>query len=127
MKIVGLIVLALFAVACGDNGVMPIDAQPDAADLPIDARVVTPDAPVSMPDAAISLACTLEELQPIFMCVQTSCANDLTLSCITTRCGLLVFGLSPSCRQCVITGISSGDVATTLGACVSGLPMPPSP
>jgi hypothetical protein len=106
MKIVGLIVLALFAVACGDNGVMPIDAPPDAADLPIDARVVTPDAPVSMPDAAISLACTLEELQPIFMCVQTSCANDLTLSCITTRCGLLVLGLSPSCRQCVITGIT---------------------
>lgn len=127
MKSIACCVLALVAFGCGDNRAQPIDAAPDAAPVVIDARVVIPDAPATTPDAAIALACTIEELTPIFTCVQTSCAMDLTLTCITTRCGLLVLGLSPSCRTCVLTGLTSGDIATTTAACISGLPTPPTP
>jgi hypothetical protein len=128
MKTFACCVLALVAFACGDNREAPLDAAPDAAPIVIDAPpVVIPDAPATTPDAAIALACTIEELTPIFTCVQTSCAMDLTLTCITTRCGLLVLGLSPSCRTCVLTGLTSGDIATTTAACISGLPTIPTP
>ena len=129
MKRIACCVLAVVAFACGDNRAAPIDAAPDAEPLPlpIDARVVQLDGPVATPDAAITLACTIAELTPIFTCVQTSCAMDLTLACITTRCGILVLGLSPSCRTCVLTGLTSGDIATTTAACISGLPTPPNP
>ena len=127
MKSIACGVLALVVFACGDNRAAPVDAAPDAAPLVIDANVVVVDAPTVTPDAAITLACTIEELTPIFTCVQTSCAMDLTLTCITTRCGLLVLGLSPSCRTCVLTGLTSGDIATTTAACIAGLPTPPTP
>ncbi len=127
MKRIACGVLALVAFSCGDNSALPIDAAPDAAPLAIDAKVAQPDAPGAPPDAPIALACTIAELTPIFTCVQTSCAMDLTLACVTTRCGLLVLGLSPSCRTCVLTGLTSGDIAATTAACISGLPTPPTP
>ena len=127
MKRFACCVLALVTFGCGDNSAVPIDAAPDAAPIAIDANVLPLDAPPPAPDAAIALACTIDELTPIFTCIQTSCAMDLTLACITTRCGILVLGLSPSCRTCVLTGLTSGDIAATTAACISGLPTPPSP
>jgi hypothetical protein len=119
MKTAIVCLFIICAAACGDNSLEPVDAAPDAsaadAAQPIDAATIRPDS-------SITLACTLQELQPIFTCVQTGCATDLTLACIATKCGLLVLTLSPSCRQCVITGLTSGNIGTTTAACVSGLP-----
>ena len=85
--------------------------------------MVPPDAePPPAPDAILSFACTIEEIQPIFTCVQENCLDNLNVECVTINCGLLVLGLSPSCRDCVLTGIATGDLAETAGACVSGLP-----
>ena len=91
--------------------------------LPDATTVVPPDAePPPAPDAILSFACTIEEIQPIFTCVQENCLDNLNVECVTINCGLLVLGLSPSCRDCVLTGIATGDLAETAGACVSGLP-----
>ena len=141
MKLAALLCAAsmTIAVGCGDNlhasqdGTAAIDAATSTADAPVSADAPVPaDAAVTADgglfgDGGVSLACSIEELTPVFTCAQTSCASDPTLTCVITHCGILVFGLSPSCQQCVITGLASGDLATTVAACISGLPTPPMP
>ncbi len=49
------------------------------------------------------------------------------LSCVAQRCGLLVFGLPPMCRTCVISGLAglaSGSFDGVLANCVSQPPPP---
>lgn len=131
------------AVGCGDNLHASLDGTDanDAIDAPTSSVADAPgpadaaipaDAAVTADgglfgDGGISLACSIAELTPVFTCAQTACASDPTLTCVITHCGILVFGLSPSCQQCVITGLASGDLATTVAACISGLPTPPMP
>ncbi len=124
------IAAAIVVPACGgdtaaddgivDDTVVTADAEPA---LPDAMPIVLPDAePPPAPDAILSFACTLEEIQPIFACVQENCLDNLNAECVALNCGLLVLGMSPSCRECVLTGIATGDLAETAGACVSGLP-----
>lgn len=136
MKLTALLFAASITVAfgCGDNSLdgagsidAPVSSLPDAAEL-VDAAgsadaAVTVDGGI-FGDGGISLACSIQELTPVFTCAQTACASDPTLTCVLSNCGLLLFGLSPSCRQCVVTGLTSGDLATTLAACVTGVPTP---
>jgi hypothetical protein len=121
----------LVAAGCGDESnlddsvdvVDSADGDPDAEPLPdAEPPPPLPDAePPPPPDAIISLACSLEELQPILTCAQESCIDDLTAECVALNCGLLLLGLSPSCRECALTAIASGgDLAAIAGACISG-------
>lgn len=136
MKLVtsGLALLILAVCGCGESGNSAdnndfsdddngddVVVTPDAVPLPPDA-VVIPDATPLPPDAIITVACTLEEIQPLGECAIDNCSTDLTATCFATNCFAELFGLSPSCRDCLITGVASGDLATTVAACVSGVP-----
>ena len=124
--------VALVFVGCGGGN--PADDStdsPDNSDVdPPDSQPVPdaepppppPDAePPPAPDAIISFACTLAELQPILGCAQENCLNDLTAECVALNCGLLLFGLSDTCRDCALTAIASGgDIGAIAGACISG-------
>lgn len=124
------IAAAIVAPACGGDTAAddaidvadPVDAPPtpDATPLP-----PPPDAePPPPPDAILSFACTLEEIQPILTCVQENCLDNLSAECVTLNCGLLVLGLSPDCRDCVLTGVATGDLQETAAACVDGPALP---
>jgi hypothetical protein len=119
-----LLLILTATVACGDNQLNLVDASSDNGN--IDAAVVH-DAPVPVdatpdPDAGLTLACSLTELQPLFTCAQTSCSMTPTPACFTTSCGLLLLTLSPSCRTCVLTALVSGDPMATAAACGLGAP-----
>ncbi|MCC6998794.1 MAG: hypothetical protein IT370_29550 [Deltaproteobacteria bacterium] len=137
------LILVVALAACGDNQRAPL--APDASVL--DASVADARIPDAAARDAISLACSVEDLQPLFMCVTTNCLDftpdfdaglgggdggfgfDPTqiLSCVAQRCGLLVFGLPPSCRTCVLSGLSglaSGSFDGVLTNCVSQPPPP---
>ncbi len=146
MKLAALLYAAsiTLAIGCGDNLQAPFDGTDgnDAIDAPsssddgslVDATLSVDaagpaDAALTADgglfgDGGVSLACSIQELTPVFTCAQTACASDPTLTCVLTNCGILLFALSPSCQQCVITGLTSGDLATTVAACVAGVPAP---
>lgn len=138
------LVLMVALAACGDNERAPV--APDASDV-LDARVADARIPDAAARDALTLACTIEDLQPLFSCATTNCLNftppdfdgglggdggsgfDPTqiLSCVAQRCGLLVFGLPPACRTCVISGLAglaSGSFDGVLANCVSQPPPP---
>jgi hypothetical protein len=137
MKRLALVLCAL--TACGDN----LASYPDAAGDDLgdgsdvtdgddvgdgtdvgDGDIVIFDAAIDAPplpgDGAITLACTIEDLTPLFTCAVTECADDLSLTCVLASCALLLFALPPDCQACILAGFTSGD----LTACVGGLPMP---
>jgi predicted small lipoprotein YifL len=118
------VVLAVFLntlslAGCGDNALADPDAAPDASTQIIDAAPIadaqsaTPDAPGAM------LACSFEELQPVFACAQQQCSTDLSLTCVLTKCGLLLLGLSPTCQQCVLA--LAMDPTSAGASCISGM------
>lgn len=142
-KLVSCLVLVLVVslAACGDNERAPL--VPDASDA-VDARVADARIPDAAAPDALGLACTVQDLQPLFTCATTNCLDftpdfdggldggggfDPTqiLSCVAQRCGLLVFGLPPMCRTCVLSGLAglaSGSFDGVLANCVSQPPPP---
>ena len=145
MRISSIALLACFPlalVACDDP--MAEDGDTFGADSGTisqpDAAPVLPDAapPVDAPpedvgeDFPIELACSLEEVQPIFECVTENCLESIQdgnlLTCVTLSCGLLFLTLPPECTQCVLAGLS--DPSMALDSCVLGLDdlgLPPAP
>ena len=144
-----LLLCVSLASACGD-GMGPGDdfggadagvgsSFPDAAPSLPDASPPATDAePTSdLPgDLPVDLACSLDEVQPIFECVIDNCleafSDGTTLTCVALNCGLLLLTLDPECSQCVLAGLS--DPASALDVCVLGLddlgggfPIPPAP
>ena len=135
--------LVVALAACGDNQRAPV--APDASDV-LDAGVADARIPDAAARDAVTLACTIEDLQPLFTCATTNCLNftpdfdgglggdgglgfDPTqiLSCVAQRCGLLVFGLPPACRTCVLSGLAGlagGSFDGVLANCVSQPPPP---
>jgi hypothetical protein len=124
----------------------------DGSSLAADAGTPSfPDATPSLPDASppadaepapddgedfpIELACSLDEVQPIFECVAENCLDSLqdgTLAtCVALSCGLLFLTLPAECSQCILTGLA--DPSMALDSCVLGLddlgfpPAPPAP
>ncbi|MDX2090877.1 MAG: hypothetical protein SFX73_23660 [Kofleriaceae bacterium] len=121
------LVLIVALSACGDQNfslsidATAVDAQVDAfvPDAPQDASV-TPDAP---PDSGgFQLACTIQDLQPVFTCALQSCTQDLSFTCLLSNCGLTLLTLPGDCRTCLITAFASQDIATTAAACGLSLP-----
>jgi hypothetical protein len=112
---------------------------PDAAPSVPDAAPPEPEPepePDPLGDLPVDLACTLDEIQPIFECVTENCLDALSdgtaTTCIALNCGLLLLTLDPECSQCVLAGLS--DPSSALEACVLGLddlgggfPVPPAP
>lgn len=135
MKLLAVVLCALMAAGagCGDNLAASPDATGDGdgtadGDGNSDGDVPILDAAIDaspLVDGAIGLACSIEDLTPLLTCAVTECADDATLTCVLTSCALLLFALPPDCQQCILTGLTSGDLATSLAACVSGLPTPP--
>lgn len=123
-----LLLLAVLS-SCGDQNFQgttdasAADASPDAsvaqdAAPQIDAA---PDAPPA--DAPpFQLACSLEDLQPVFTCALSSCTQDLTFTCLLSNCGLTLLTLPADCRTCLLTAVTSQDIATTAAACGLSIP-----
>lgn len=148
-----------FVPACDDSGDggaggaadARASAFPDAAAIP-DAR---PDAPPVAPTADGGgtglLACSIEEVTPLFQCAFEECVDlpDPTMlpdggvglpsfdlaefgTCAALSCGSELFGLSPGCQRCLL-GAFAGGATGALDGCVSGglpelpggLPTPP--
>jgi predicted small lipoprotein YifL len=115
------VVLAVFLntlsfAGCGDNAIADPDAAPDASTQPIgitDAQSATTDA------AGAMLACSFQELQPLFACAQQQCSTDLSPTCVLTNCGVLLLGLSPTCQQCVLA--LAMDPSSAGASCISGM------
>ncbi|MBW2462859.1 MAG: DUF3626 domain-containing protein [Deltaproteobacteria bacterium] len=119
-----------------DSGTM-MDAEVDSG---ADDSAVPDDSGMMSTDGAL-LACTLDELSPILECASSACVMlpDASLSdasldaslpdpgelatCILTNCGLLVFGVSTSCRGCLLAGVGM-DLGEIGAACAPGLPLP---
>jgi hypothetical protein len=127
------LVLVVALSACGDqNFSLPTDAT--AADAPqADAAIVQdaapqidaplpPDAPLTPDAGPFQLACTLEDLQPVFTCALQSCAQDLSFTCLLTSCGLTLLTLPADCRTCLLTAVTSQDIVTTAAACGLSIP-----
>lgn len=119
-----LVVSLLLVAACGDNDVFETDGGPsvdalvivDAPPNDVSIDAPTPDAP------GFQFACELTELEPLFTCVSTNCADDLSTTCFLTSCGLLLLGLSNECRTCLITAVTGQDPAMTAEACGISIP-----
>ena len=147
-SLLALLLCVSLASACDDDmmeggDVSGADAGsisfPDAAPSLPDATPPAPDAePESDPlgDLPVDLACSLDEIQPIFECVTENCLDAISdgtaATCVALNCGLLLLTLPPDCSQCVLAGLS--DPSSALDACVLGLddlggsfPAPPSP
>lgn len=117
------------------DGAVPDSSAPDSAP-PVDSATPPADAPL--------IACTLEEIQPIVECASDACVmlpdaglpgGDASLpdaslpdpgelaTCIVTNCGVLVFGVSPECRGCLLAGVSM-DLETIASSCAPGVMLP---
>ncbi len=132
--------------ATTDSGAMmdaDVDSGADDSAVPVDSGMMAADGAL--------LACTLEELSPIFDCASAECVMlpdaslpdasldggipDVSLpdaslpdpgelaTCILTNCGLLVFGVSSSCRGCLLAGVGM-DLGEIGAACAPGVPLP---
>jgi len=103
------------------------DAQPvvlpDAQPIPQPDAQPTPDPDPDPSDFPVELACTLDDVQPIFECVSENCLDALAdgtlLTCVTLSCGLLLLTTPPECTQCIFAGLT--DTSMALDACVLGL------
>jgi hypothetical protein len=125
-----LLVMGLLG-ACDDAGVQASDVdamvieEPDAAPPPPDAA--PPDAEPA-PDAIVSLACSLDEVQPLAECALENCQDvagdtEQLLTCLAFRCAGEFITLSPQCLECALAA-ASGDTAAILQACLNGPQLP---
>lgn len=133
-------IATLLGSACGEEpgNIAVADAGADgdasaASDAGVPDAAAVPDAaPVA--DAGFSVACTVEELQPIAECAAEACADLLDLdagidptalaTCLFTNCGAELLALSPSCGEC-LTSAASGSLEELIATCTSGTPPTP--
>ena len=110
-----------------DAGFSSLDSGPADAAAPADAPLMLDGA--LRPDGGFGImtACTLEEVSPIFQCGLDNCTMVTSASeiaaCLLTNCGLLLLGVSPGCRECMLAGLTT-DLGAITDSCVSGLPTP---
>lgn len=130
---ISLFVLPFLLLGCGDNttGISEPAASPDSGlvENAPDAALIVPDAAPVLPDAtpAITLACTLEDVQPLIECVTENCLESLSdgtlTTCLAVNCGILLLTMPQECTQCILAGVS--DPSSALDVCVSGLDSEP--
>ncbi|MDQ3367285.1 MAG: hypothetical protein M3680_17825 [Myxococcota bacterium] len=118
------LLLVLLLTACGDNHGTGGAASDASTELPdangsVDASAMA-DAAAPPDGFTVDLACTLGELQPLLTCAVTSCSMNPTPACLLTSCGLLLLSLSPSCRTCIFTALTSPGPAEAAEACGFG-------